>query len=93
MWQWQTNVVTNAHNCYMFTDAIIIGMSKKNHLEANMDACEEGPLDERTLGIVHAGTHTHTHACTHTLTHTTGVVKAFDEAWKMDSVNCAKYFR
>ena len=30
-------------------DAIIIGASNKEHLVSNMDACEEGPLDEREL--------------------------------------------
>ena len=28
-------------------DGIILGASKLNHLIANMDACGEGPLDER----------------------------------------------
>ena len=30
-------------------DAIIIGVSSKEHLVSNMDACEEGPLDKREL--------------------------------------------
>ncbi len=30
-------------------DAIIIGVSKMEHLKANMGACQEGPLDKRTL--------------------------------------------
>lgn len=28
-------------------DAIIIGGSKMEHMITNLDACEEGPLDER----------------------------------------------
>ena len=32
---------------FNITDGIILGASKLNHLMANMDACEEGPLDER----------------------------------------------
>ena len=38
-------------NCILFTscalDAIIIGANNRDHLVANLDACEEGPLDER----------------------------------------------
>ena len=30
-------------------DAIIIGASNMDHLMANLDACEEGPLDERVV--------------------------------------------
>ena len=35
----------------MHTDAdgIILGASKLSHLVANMNACEEGPLDERKV--------------------------------------------
>ena len=29
------------------SDGIIIGVSKMNHLVSNLEACEEGPLDER----------------------------------------------
>ncbi|XP_064392611.1 aflatoxin B1 aldehyde reductase member 2-like isoform X2 [Halichondria panicea] len=32
-----------------YNDAIIVGVSKMEHLKANMAACQEGPLDERTL--------------------------------------------
>jgi len=32
-----------------FSDGIIIGVSSMEHLVANLDACEEGPLDERVV--------------------------------------------
>ena len=51
-----------------------------------MGACEEGPLDQRKPLIF-----------TITLRfipyYNTGVVKAFDEAWQLDRVYCASYFR
>ena len=67
-------------------DAIILGASCIDHLTANMDACKEGPLDQResvVLECVLVDT-----VCTHV-----GVVAAFDEAWKLDRGNCALYYR
>ena len=32
---------------FILSDGIIIGISSMEHLVANLDACEEGPLDER----------------------------------------------
>ena len=47
-------MVSTCHRAICFTkslsidvDGIILGASKLNHLVANMNACEEGPLDER----------------------------------------------
>lgn len=33
------------------------------------------------------------HSYTHARFHTTGVVKAFDDAWQVDKANCHSYFR
>ena len=35
------------HHYVSCIDAIIVGASCIDHLKANMDACKEGPLDER----------------------------------------------
>ena len=40
-------VFTQSTTLYITADGIILGASKLNHLVANMNACEEGPLDER----------------------------------------------
>ena len=43
-------------NCILFIsctlDAIIIGANNRDHLVTNLDACEEGPLDERKCQLV-----------------------------------------
>ena len=40
-----------SYNCMLFhyftIDAIIIGVTNKDHLVTNLYACEEGPLDDR----------------------------------------------
>lgn len=36
------------------TDAIILGASCLEHLNSNMDACKEGPLDQRGAIICHS---------------------------------------
>ena len=66
-------------------DGIILGGSKLNHLVVNMDACEEGPLDERKFIVDQLGQNRYKFIA--------GVVKAFDEAWFMDKAHCPKYFR
>ena len=38
-------------NMHTNIDGIILGASKLNHLVANMNACEEGPLDERKFDL------------------------------------------
>ena len=58
---------------------------------ANLDACEEGPLDERKCQLVWDRS-----SCTNlpvSSANHTGVVRAFDEAWELDKANCPKYNR
>lgn len=54
-------------------DGVIIGAGRKDHLVANLDACEEGPLDKRKLLAVR-----HVLTCNlsipNTLGHTTVIV-------------------
>ncbi len=37
--------LTSLSNC--FTDAIVVGSGNRQHLETNLRACTEGPLDAR----------------------------------------------
>lgn len=68
----------------LHADGIIIGCSKLDHLMANVDACEEGPLDPSTYFLPqHSSRLIHSYA---------GVMQAFDEAWEMDKPNCVDYF-
>ena len=45
----QTCTLMNLLLLFSLLDAIILGASRMEHLEANLSACEEGPLDTRAL--------------------------------------------
>ena len=74
----------------MYTDAILIGGDKLEHFVANLNACEEGPLD---LCMLHLFLVNKVAIFFFITLYALGVVKSFDAAWELDKTNCANYFR
>ena len=49
----QILILSNSRFCPCCVDGIVIGGSVLKHFQANLDACTEGPLDQRMLLTLH----------------------------------------
>ena len=68
------------------TDGVITGGSSLKHINDNLDAFNDGPLDPSKTD--HHSSLSGIMNCV-----LSDVVKAFDQAWQWDKANCANYYR
>ena len=80
----------SCNNDHCPPDGVVVGLTSLDHLHQNLDACLEGPLDQREC--IHTPHHL---MCVrrYSVLGCAGVVSAFDAAWLLDKPHSVTYYR